>query len=274
MDYLNSLFNIQNKVVVITGGSGILGSEMAKGFLNAGAKVVLIGRSEDKLNKKIEELKRNSEKIIGIKCNVLLEDEIKKANDEILKSFNKIDVLINAAGGNMPAATVNTNETVFDLKLEEFKKVVDLNFYGTVFPTFIFGKSMAENKSGSIINISSMAAQRAITRVVGYSAAKSAVENFTRWMAVELAMKYGDKIRVNAIAPGFFITEQNKNLLTNEDGSITERGKTIINMTPFKRFGLPEEIVGTALWLASDASKFVTGTVINVDGGFSIFSGV
>ncbi|MCX7798407.1 MAG: SDR family oxidoreductase [Melioribacter sp.] len=274
MDFLEKLFNIKNKVVVITGGSGVLGGQMAEGFLNAGAKVILIGRNEEKLNKKVKELNRTKEELIAIKCDVLLEEDIIRAKEEIISKFDRIDVLVNAAGGNMPGATVNLNETVFDLKFEEFKKVVDLNFYGTVLPTFIFGKTMAENKAGSIINISSMAAQRAITRVVGYSAAKSAIENFTRWMAVELATKYGDKIRVNAIAPGFFITEQNKSLLLNNDGSITERGKSIINMTPFKRFGYPEEVVGAVLWLASDASKFVTGTVIPIDGGFSIFSGV
>ncbi|MBI1933100.1 MAG: SDR family oxidoreductase, partial [Ignavibacteriales bacterium] len=166
------------------------------------------------------------------------------------------------------------DQTIFDLKIDELQKVTNLNFYGTVLPTLIFGKTMSDQKSGSIINISSMATFRSITRVVGYSAAKASVDNFTRWMAVELAQKFGNGIRVNAIAPGFLLTDQNRNLLTEKDGSLTQRGKDIIHMTPFKRFGEPEELVGSVLWLASDASKFVTGTVIPIDGGFSIFSGV
>lgn len=274
MDYIKSLFNVENKVAVLTGGAGILAGEMAKGFLNAKAKVVLLDINEENLKKRVEHLNKNEGELLGLKCNVLEENDIKKVNDEILNRFKKIDVLVNAAGGNMPGATVGLNQTVFDLEISQLKKVVDLNFYGTVLPTLIFGKTMAEQKNGSIINISSMATQRAITRVVGYSAAKSAVENFTRWMAVELAFKFGNGIRVNAIAPGFFITEQNRTLLTNEDGSLTERGKTIINITPFKRFGTPDELIGTVLWLSSDASKFVTGTVVPIDGGFSAFSGV
>jgi NAD(P)-dependent dehydrogenase (short-subunit alcohol dehydrogenase family) len=181
---------------------------------------------------------------------------------------------INAAGGHLPGAIIGIDQNIFDLKIEQFKKVTDLNLHGTVLPTLIFGKSMADRKSGSIINISSMAVQSAITRAVGYSAAKAAIENFTRWMAVEMAQKFGSGIRANAIAPGFLLTEQNRALLTNADGSLRERGKTIINLTPFKRFGNPDELIGTVLWLASDASKFVTGAIIPIDGGFSAFSGV
>jgi NAD(P)-dependent dehydrogenase (short-subunit alcohol dehydrogenase family) len=193
---------------------------------------------------------------------------------EIIDRFSAIDILINAAGGNRPGATVKLDQSVFDIDLGEFRQVANLNFLGTVLPTLVFGKSMAERGSGSIINISSMAAQRAISRVAGYSAAKAAVENFTRWMAVEMAEKFGSGVRVNAIAPGFFLTDQNRALLTNPDGSLTERGKTVLRMTPFKRFGEPSELVGTALWLASDASRFVTGAIIPVDGGFSVQSGV
>jgi len=273
MDYLKTIFNLENKVAVITGGSGILGSEMAKGLLECGTKVVILATKEEKLNKKVEELRRHGE-VSGLVCDVLKEDDINNANDKILNKFNHIDILINAAGGHIPGAVMGINQSVFDLKIEDLKKVTNLNFNGTVLPTLIFGKSMAEQKSGSIINVSSMAAQRAVSRALGYSAAKAAVENFTVWMAVEMSIKFGSGIRVNAIAPGFLLTDQNRNLLTNEDGSLTERGKTILNLTPFKRFGEPNELIGTVLWLSSDASKFVTGTIITVDGGFSAFSGI
>jgi len=274
MNYLQSLFNLENKTAVLTGGGGILASEMAKGFLLAGAKVVLLDISEKNLNEKVDLLKQHSKDVIGLKCNVLDRENINNVNNEILKRFNHIDILVNAAGGNMPGATVALDKTVFDLEIDQFQKVTDLNLNGTVLPTLIFGKTMASQKSGSIINISSMAVSRAITRVVGYSAAKAAIDNFTRWMAVEMASKFGNGIRVNAIAPGFLLTEQNRTLLTNEDGSLTERGHKIIDITPFKRFGDPDELIGPVLWLASDASKFVTGTIIPIDGGFSAFSGV
>ena len=274
MQYLEKIFDVEDKVAVITGGSGIIGSEIAKGLVNSGAKVVLLARNEDTLQEKVESLTKENSEVIGLKCNVLDEDNIKNVNDEILDKFSHIDILINAAGGNIAGATIGVDQSVFDIEIKQFEKVTDLNLKGTVMPTLVFGKSMAKQKKGSIINISSMAAYRAITRVVGYSAAKAAIDNFTRWMAVEMALKFGNGIRVNAIAPGFLLTTQNKHLLTNEDGSLTERAKTIISITPFKRFGLPDEIIGTALWLASDASKFVTGTIIPVDGGFSAFSGV
>ena len=275
MSYLKSLFNVDEKVIVITGGSGTLGSEMARGFLNAGAKVVLLGTDENKLNGKVSDLKKSGgEKIIGLICNVLDEENIRVVNNQIVTEFKRIDVLINAAGGNMTKATIGIGQNIFDMNINEFRKVTDLNLIGTVLPTMIFGKTIADQKSGSIINISSMASTRVITRVVGYSAAKAGVENFTRWMAVEMAHKFGSNIRVNAIAPGFLLTDQNKNLLTKKDGSLTDRGKTIIDITPFKRFGEPDELIGTALWLASDASKFVTGIIIPIDGGFLAFSGV
>ena len=275
MSYLKSLFNVDEKVIVITGGSGTLGSEMARGFLNAGAKVVLLGTDENKLNGKVSDLKKSGgEKIIGLICNVLDEENIRVVNNQIVTEFKRIDVLINAAGGNMTKATIGIGQNIFDMNINEFRKVTDLNLIGTVLPTMIFGKTIADQKSGSIINISSMASTRVITRVVGYSAAKAGVENFTRWMAVEMAHKFESNIRVNAIAPGFLLTDQNKNLLTKKDGSLTDRGKTIIDITPFKRFGEPDELIGTALWLASDASKFVTGIIIPIDGGFLAFSGV
>ena len=274
MDYLKNLFNLENKLAVITGGSGILGSEMAKGLLQAGARVVILGRNQENLDQKVTALSGISHKISGISCDVLDESALSRVNDQILKTYKKIDILINAAGGHVSEAVIGINQNIFDLKMEHFKKVTDLNLNGTVLPTLILGKSMSRRHKGSIINISSMATQRAITRAVGYSAAKAAIENFTRWMAVEMAQKFGNGIRVNAIAPGFFLTDQNRHILTNKDGSMTERGQTILNITPFKRFGEPEELIGTILWLAGDASKFVTGTVVPVDGGFSAFSGV
>jgi NAD(P)-dependent dehydrogenase (short-subunit alcohol dehydrogenase family) len=274
MDYLNTLFNVKDKVAVITGGSGILGTEMARGLLNAGAKVILLARNEERIKQKVNTLSSGGNEVIGLKCDVLDEDNINRVNEEILNKFKHIDILINAAGGNLPGATIGVNQNIFDLQIEEFRKVTDLNLDGTVLPSLIFGKAMVDQEKGSIINISSMVAIRAISRVVGYSAAKAAVDNFTRWMAVEMALKFGSGIRVNAIAPGFFLTEQNRHILTKEDGTLSERGKTIINITPFKRFGNPDELIGTVLWLASDASKFVTGTIIPVDGGFSVYGGV
>lgn len=274
MNYLKTFFNIENKIAVLTGGGGILAGEMAKGFLQAGANVILLDINEANLQKKVVSLKKFGSNIIGLKCDVLNEASIKVTHRKILEKYKRIDILVNAAGGNIPGATVELDQTVFDLQIDQLKKVIDLNLYGTILPTIVFGKTMAEQKNGSIINISSMASYRAITRVMGYSVAKAAVDNFTKWMAVELAQKFGNGIRVNAIAPGFLITNQNRTLLTNEDGSLTERGKAVINVTPFKRFGEPEELVGTVIWLASDASKFVTGTTVPIDGGFSVFSGV
>lgn len=274
MKVLKSLFDIKDRIAVLSGGGGILAGEMARGLLDSGAKVILLDINEENLKKKVEVLKTDDNEIIGYKCDVLDEDSLKSVNEKILSQFGKIDILINAAGGNMTGATISIGQNIFDMKIENFRKVTDLNLIGTVLPTLIFGEDMAKQKSGSIINISSMASTSVITRVVGYSAAKAAIDNFTKWMAVELALKFGDKLRVNAIAPGFLITEQNRTLLTNEDGSLTDRGNTILKITPFKRFGEPNELVGTVLWLASDASKFVTGAIIPIDGGFSIFSGV
>ncbi len=274
MNYINSLFDVKDRVVIITGGGGIIGGELAKGFLNSGAKAIILGRTESSLQKKVQELSTHENEITAFQCDVLDEAGLKRVNDQILDRYGRIDILVNAAGGNMPGATIGVDQNIFDLKIDEFKKVTDLNFNGTVLPTLVFAKSMAENKKGSIINISSMASYRTITRVVGYSAAKAAVDNFTKWMAVELAQKFGSGVRINAIAPGFLLTNQNRTLLTNEDGSLTDRGRTIINMTPFKRFGEPDEMIGAVIWLASDASGFVTGAIIPIDGGFNAFSGV
>jgi NAD(P)-dependent dehydrogenase (short-subunit alcohol dehydrogenase family) len=274
MEYLKTLFNIENKIALLTGGAGILAGEMAKSLLAAGAQVILLDINQENLKRRVADLQSTYPKVFGIVGNVLDEDELKEIRKTILAKYDRIDILINTAGGNLDQATLEVDQNFFDLKIEQFKKVTDLNLNGTVLPTLIFGKIMADQQGGSIINISSMASFKAISRVVGYSAAKAAIDNFTRWLAVELAEKFGNSIRVNAIAPGFILTEQNRILLTNPDGSVTPRGKQIIGLTPFRRFGNPDDLVGTVLWLASDASKFVTGTVIPVDGGFSISSGV
>lgn len=274
MSFLDNFFNLKDKVAVLTGGGGILAGEMARGFLNAGAKIVLLDINEKNLTTKIESFGELKENAAGFTCNVLDEQSLNSVYEKIIELHGKIDILINAAGGNMPGATIGVDQNIFDLKMEDFKKVTDLNLNGTVLPTMVFGKAMEKQKAGAIINISSMASTQAITRVVGYSAAKAAIDNFTKWMAMEMAHKFGNGIRVNAIAPGFLLTDQNRTLLTNEDGSLTDRGHTIIDMTPFARFGQPEELIGAALWLASDAAKFVTGVIVPVDGGFSSFSGV
>lgn len=267
-------FSLAGKVALITGGTGVLGTAMARGLADAGATVVVLGRRIEAGEKLVHELRVSGRKALAVAADVLLVDQLEQVKKTIVEEFGSIDILINAAGGNMPGATIPPDKNFFDLNMNDFEKVVDLNFHGTVLPTKVFSDVMAANKKGVIINISSMASFTTITRVVGYSAAKAAIDNFTRWMAVEMAKKFGEGIRVNAIAPGFFITEQNRALLTNPDGSFTARGQAVIQQTPFGRFGEPEELIGTLIWLCSDASKFVTGVVVPVDGGFSIFSGV
>lgn len=269
-----NLFSIENKTILITGGGGVLGGEMARYLLQNGATVIILDYKEDIVNDAIARLKKVSEKVTGFVCNVLDETSLQQVSDQIIQQFHKMDVLINAAGGNMPGATIGEHQTIFDVSIDDFKKVVDLNLFGSILPALVFGKEMAKAKEGVIINISSMTAQRAITRVVGYSASKAAIDNFTKWLSVELALKYGDGLRVNAIAPGFFIGNQNRDLLINKDGSYTDRGNTIIRNTPMKRFGEAEELNGSIHYLCAEASKFVTGIVIPIDGGFSAFSGV
>ena len=235
---------------------------------------MLLHYKEDPLEAAVEDLKCKGYRADGFVCNVLDENSLKAVCEQIVLKYQRIDVLINAAGGNRPGATIGEDQTIFDLKMEDFKAVTDLNLNGTVIPSIVFGEVMAKQKKGVIINYSSMAVDRAITRVAGYSAAKAAMENFTRWMAVEMATKFGNGIRVNAIAPGFFIGNQNRRLLTNEDGSYTQRGNDIIRNTPMKRFGEADELHGAVQFLCSEASKFITGAVIPVDGGFNAFSGV
>ena len=265
------LFNIKNKVVVITGGTGVLGSCMAEYLAEQGAKVVVLARNEENGQKLVKRITFKGFEAMFLQSDVNNKDLLEQNAKDILAKYKRIDILINGAGGNMPGATIGPDKTIFDLDVEAFRKVVDLNLFGTVIPTMVFAKVMTEQKQGNIINISSESALRPLTRVVGYSASKAAVTNFTKYLAIELATKYGEGLRVNAMAPGFFISEQNRTLLTNPDGSYTDRAKTILAHTPFARFGEPEELLGTLHWLASDASKFVTGTLTVIDGGFDAF---
>jgi len=267
-------FDISNKVCVITGGSGVLGGTIASYLLENNAKVVILDFNQNALDSKLKSLSEISDNVLGYVCDVLNKSRVEEVCEEIISQWGKVDILLNAAGGNMPGATIAEDQTIFDLNIDDFKKVSDLNLTGTLIPSLVFGKIMADKGSGVIINYSSMAALKPITRVVGYSASKAAVTNFTEWMAIELAFKFGDKLRVNAIAPGFFIGNQNRRLLLNEDGSLTARGEKIISNTPMKRFGEAEELNGTIHWLISDAASFVTGVVIPIDGGFNVFSGV
>ncbi|MEO8110402.1 MAG: SDR family oxidoreductase [Ginsengibacter sp.] len=273
MDFKNE-FSLENKVVVVTGGTGILGEAFINGITQAGASVGVLGRNEKVADERVAAIKNSGCKAISLIADVTNEEQLIKAKEKIIDAYGKIDGLVNAAGGNIPAAIVQPREDIFDLDFSALKEVMDLNLFGTVLPTQIFGEAIKQNGSGSIVNISSMASQKVITKVLGYSMAKSAIDAYTRWFSVELGNRFGDKIRMNAIAPGFFLTEQNRALLTDKNGNMTERGELVIKNTPFNRFGDPEELVGALIWLLSDASKFVSGAVINVDGGFSIFSGV
>lgn len=271
---MTSLFNIKGKVAVVTGGAGVLGGTIAKHLAEEGAKIVILDHRAEQVESRVEELKKVSSEVIGITGSVLVREDLDSAVATVLEKWSRVDILINAAGGNMPGATIAPDQTFFDLDMDDFKMVSDLNLNGTVLPTLVIGKVMADQKEGNIINISSMAAFASITRVVGYSASKAAVSNFTQWMAMEMAMKFGEKVRVNAIAPGFFIGDQNRRLLTNEDGSYTERGNQVITKTPMKRFGDAKELNGAIQFLCSEASSFVTGVVLPIDGGFNIYSGV
>ena len=269
---MNELFNINGKVVAITGSTGVLAGELARYLAKQGAKIVFMGRSQEKLDAAMVGLEDCD--CLACVCDVLDKSSLEKTREDIIAKYGRLDALINGAGGNMSGATIPPDKTFFDLDLSHWEQVLRLNLQGTILPTMIFGEIFKKQGEGCIVNFSSMTAESAITRVMGYSNAKAGVNNFTKWLAVEFAQKFGEKIRVNAIAPGFFISEQNRALLTNPDGSFTQRGQTVINKTPFKRFGNADEICGAAHYLISDASKFVTGTIMAIDGGFSCFSGV
>lgn len=269
---MNELFSVKDKVVVITGGTGVLGSCIGEYLAGEGAKVVLLGRRLEEGRRLAEEITAKGGEAIFLVADVMDADAMQKVCDEVLARYGKVDALLNAAGGNMPGATIAPSGTFFDVQIDQFQKVLDLNLAGTVLPTQIFLKPMVEAGKGAIVNFSSMAAFRPLTRVMGYGAAKAGISNFTAFLANEVATKFTPGIRVNAIAPGFFLTNQNRSLLTNPDGSLTERGSDVIRQTPFKRFGRPEELCGTIQYLISDASSFVTGTVAVVDGGFNVFA--
>lgn len=269
---MNNLFDIKGNVTVITGGTGVLGRAIAKYLALNGAKVVILGRKEDVGNQIAADIRAEGGECEFMKTDVLNVEVVRKNCEDILAKYGRVDTLLNAAGGNMPGATIPPDKTIFDLRPDQFQTVLDLNLTGTVIPTQIFLEPMVKQGKGAVINFSSMAAFRPMTRVAGYAAAKAGISNFTAYMATECAKKFGEGIRVNAIAPGFFLTEQNRTLLTNPDGSYTQRGQDVIRQTPFGRMGEPEELCGTIHYLMSDASKFVTGTVAVVDGGFNVFA--
>jgi NAD(P)-dependent dehydrogenase (short-subunit alcohol dehydrogenase family) len=277
VEQVQDLFSLAGKVAVVTGATGVLGSEMARSLAQSGARVAVLGRREERANRVAQEIEVAGGQSLPLPADVLDTGQLRSARDALLERWGRVDILVNAAGGNVPGATLSDKVGVFELPEKALRQVMDLNFLGTLLPCQIFGAAMVEGTGepeGCIVNISSMAASKTLTNVVGYSAAKAAVDNLTRWLAVELARSYGPGLRVNAIAPGFFIGEQNRNLLLDEDGSPSKRGQTIIEHTPAGRFGEPHELAGTLIWLCSPASAFVNGIVVPVDGGFSAFSGV
>lgn len=270
----NKLFDISNKVIVVSGATGVLAGGTARYLAQNGASVAFLGRNKEKLADAQKFLDDNSLDGIAIECDVLKREDVEKARDIVLEKWGRIDALVNGAGGNMSGAVIQPNQRFFDLDVNAWNAVFSLNLQGTLIPTIVFGEYFEKSKKGTIVNFSSMTAQQAVTRVLGYSNAKAAIDNLTKWLAVEFAKKIGEGVRVNAVAPGFFLSEQNRTLLTNPDGSYTPRACDIINNTPFARFGKTEEVFGAVHYLCSDASAFVTGTVLAIDGGFSCFSGV
>lgn len=265
--------DLREKVAVVTGGGGVLGGSIARSLVENGVKVVILDIRQEQLDQRVKEL-TSLGIAMGILVNVLNVNDLEQAREKVVSQWGHIDILVNVAGGNLPGATLREDQTVFDMKIDDFNRVTDLNLNGTVYPSLVFGKEMAKQGEGSIINISSMATYSAITRVPGYSVAKSGVSIFTQWMAMEMALKFSEKIRVNALAPGFFIGDQNRAVLINPDGSYTERSRKVLARTPMKRFGDIKELNGLIHFLCSDYASFITGAVIPVDGGFSSFSGV
>ena len=268
------MFNLKDKVIIVTGGTGILGHAFVKALAGAGAVVGVLGRNESKANERVQEIEAAGGKAIALIADVQDEAQLVACRDKVLAAFGRIDGLVNGAGGNVPEGVLQSDQDIFSLSVDGMKKAMDLNLWGAVLPTLIFGKAMADGNGGSIVNISSVSADRTLTKVMGYSLGKAAVSMFTKWFAVELANRYGTKIRMNAIAPGFFLTEQNRMLLTDGKGNLSDRGNLIITNTPVKSFGEPEHLDGALLYLMSDAAVFTTGITITVDGGFTAFSGV
>ncbi len=274
IDTEKDLFSLKGKVIVVTGATGVLGLSFINAIAGAGGVVGVLGRNEKVANERVANILENGGQAIALIADVMNEAQLILAKEKIIAAYGKIDGLVNAAGGNVPEAIVQPEQDVFSVNIDGMKKAMDVNLWGTVSPTLIFGKDIAENGGGSIVNISSVSAERTLTKVMGYSLGKAAVDAFTKWFSVEMANRYGDKIRMNAIMPGFFLTEQNRTLLTNENGGYSERGGSVIKHTPFNRFGHPNELDGALIWLLSDASKFVTGTKVTVDGGFNASCGV
>ncbi len=268
------LFSLKNKVIAVTGGTGVLGSAFVNAITESNGTVVIVGLDEKACIDKADEIIANGGQALGIGANVLEENQLIAAREKILTTYGRLDGLVNAAGGNVPEAVVGKDADIFNMNIEGLKKALVLNLWGSIIPTQIFGAAMAKQGKGSIVNISSVSPKNALTMVLGYSMGKAAIDIYTKWFAVEVANRYGDKIRVNAITPGFFLTEQNRTLLTNPDGSYKERAEKIIQHTPFKKFGQPDDLKGALIYLLSDASSFVTGSEIFVDGGFTKFSGV
>jgi len=267
-------FSLKDKVIVITGGTGILGKAFVNAVADADATVVIIGRNEEKGQERAKEVIAKGGEALFVKADVLDEVSIKAASDQIISKYGKINGLLNGAGGNVPESVIHPHDEIFSFSIDGMKKAMELNLWGTLIPTQIFGAEIAKSGKGSIVNISSVSSKQALTRVLGYSMGKAAIDCFTKWFAVEVANRFGDKIRINSITPGFFLTEQNKTLLTNSDGSLTSRGDKIITQTPFSRFGHADELGCALIWLLSDASTFVTGSDIVIDGGYTSFSGV
>ncbi len=268
------LFTLKNKVIVVTGATGVLGGSFVEAISKQGATVLLIGQNESVGEERATFIRNQGGEALFLKANVLVEAELEAAKNIAVETYGTIHGLVNGAGGNLPEGVLSPDQDVFTMNLEGMKKTMELNVWGTLLPVQVFGPAIAKSGVGSIVNISSVNSKRAVTRGLGYSMGKAAIDLYTKWFAVEMANRYGDAVRINSIMPGFFLTKQNKNLLTKEDGSLTERGNLIIKNTPFKRFGSPDELTGALIWLLSDASKFVTGMDIGVDGGFTINSGV
>jgi NAD(P)-dependent dehydrogenase (short-subunit alcohol dehydrogenase family) len=271
---LESIYSLKGKVIVVTGGTGILGNAFVNGIVEAGGAVGILGRNKQVAEERADAINQKGGKAIALVADVLKEAELRTAAKKLWDTFGRLDGLVNGAGGNMPEGVLQPDEKIFAMNLEGMKRVMEVNLWGSIIPTQVFGEAIAKTGKGSIVNISSMNSKSAVTKVLGYNMGKAAVDCYNQWFAVELANRYGDAIRMNALAPGFFLTEQNRNLLTRPEGGYTPRGESVISNTPFKRFGNPEELIGALVWLLSDASAFVTGSMVCVDGGFSIFSGV
>jgi NAD(P)-dependent dehydrogenase (short-subunit alcohol dehydrogenase family) len=278
VDHINLSFmaaRLHDKVIIVTGGTGILGKAFNDALAVEGAKVVILGRNKDVAHERAAEITSNGGNAMAAVADVLDESSLREVCSDVLKKYGRIDGLVNAAGGNQAGAVVQPDADIFDVNMDALKQVIDLNLFGTILPTQVFGKAMLSSAGkGSIVNISSVSAYKALSKVMGYGIAKTAIEGYTKWFALELANRYKDAFRMNAIVPGFFLTEQNRTLLTNTDGTYTPRGEAAIRQTPYKRFGKPEELTGALVWLLSDDSSFVNGSSIIVDGGFLAFSGV